>query len=295
MSPLDAPPAPPKPWMIWAASGLALALAAAAATQLVRASDATFAMIGQLSPAVWAAWFALYMVQPIADAAIFRRLWGRKAVDVGVVARKVAINELLFGYVGELYFYLWARRRAGLADAAFATIKDVNIVSALGGNGLTLVMLAVSALALRSIDIGRQIGPLLWPSLAVVALSFAILLFARRVFSLSRRELADVAAIHGVRLVVGAALTLLVWRLALPQVEPAIWLALLAGRLLLARLPFVANKDLVFANLLLALFGAGSPTAILLAALAIANLLAHLVVILGTSASDRWLATRHAA
>lgn len=285
-------PAPPKPWMLWAAAGLALALTAAAGAQLSRASAETFAMIRQLSPTVWAAWIALYLVQPIADAAIFRRLWGLRAADFGVVARKVAINELLFGYVGELYFYLWARRRAGLADAAFAAIKDVNIVSALGGNALTLAVLAISAFALRSIDIGRQLGPLLWPGLGVVALSFAILVFARRVFSLSRRELIEVAAIHLVRLAAASVLTLLVWRLALPGVEPAIWLALLAGRLLLARLPFVANKDLVFANLMLALFGAGSPTAILLAALAIATLLAHLAVIFLTGASDRLRAIR---
>jgi hypothetical protein len=288
----DTTPAPPRRWTLWAAGVLAVALSAAAAAQLGRASDEAMAMIARLSPGVWAAWFALYLIQPIADAVIFRRLWGLKRADFGVVLRKVAINEVLFGYTGELYFYLWARRRAKLAAAAFGAIKDVNIVSALAGNVLTLLMLGVSAAALKSVDLGHQLGPLLWPSLAIVALSFAVLLFARRVFSLSRGELAFVGMIHALRLTVSSALTLLVWRLALPEVDPAIWMALLAGRLLLARLPFVANKDLVFANLLLALFGAGSPTAILLATLAIATLLAHLAVIVLTSASDLMRAGR---
>ncbi|WP_091743154.1 hypothetical protein [Phenylobacterium immobile] len=276
-------PSPPRRWTVWAAGALAVGLGAAATAQLSRASDETLAMIGQLSPAVWAAWVALYLVQPVADAVIFRRLWGLKLADFGVVLRKVAINEVLFGYTGELFFYLWARRRARLAAAAFGAIKDVNIVSALGGNVLTLATLGLSAHALKSIDLGRQLGPLLWPSLAVVGLSFAVPLFARRLFSLTRRELLYVSVVHAARMAVSSALTLLVWRSALPGVEPGVWLALLAGRLLLARLPLVANKDLVFANLLLALFGAGSPTAILLATLAIATLLTHLAVIVATN------------
>lgn len=215
---------------------------------------------------------------------IFRRLWALPLGAASVILRKTAINEILFGYTGELYFYVWARRRAGLVTAPFAAIKDVNILSAVASNVLTLVTLALSAFVLKGVDLGRELGPMLWPGLVVVAVSFVIILFARRVFSLTRAELAYVSVVHAVRLCANSALTVLLWRLALPEVGFPTWLALLAGRLLLSRLPFVANKDLVFANLLLALFGAGSPVALLLTTLALVTLAAHLAVLAAVGA-----------
>jgi len=155
-------------------------------------------------------------------------------------------------------------------------------------------MLPVSAVALQRVDLARQLGPALWPGLALVALSFGVLLFGRRVFSLTARELRFVAAAHAVRLAAASGLTILLWRLALPDVALGIWLALLTSRLLLARLPFVVNRELVFANLVLALFGAGSQTALLLATLAIATLLAHLAATIVVGAPDLLRAVRKA-
>ena len=57
----------------------------------------------------------------------------------------------------------------------------------------------------------------------------------------------------------------LMWHVALPQV-PLVWLVLLATlQLLVTRLPFVPNKDLVFASLAIFLIGNDSEVATLIA------------------------------
>lgn len=272
------PVRPPSAWSAWAGGLLAVGLVAAAVLQLRGASAEALAMLLTLPPAVWGVFVLLYLVQPVADFVIYRRLWRLPGRGFAVMLRKVVINEIVFGYSGELYFYLWARRRPGLSDAPFGAVKDVNLLSALGANVLLLILLPIAALGLHETDLARQFGPGVWPGLAIVVASFGVLLFARRVFSLTGAELTYVAAIHAVRLAAYTGLTLLLWALALPDVPLAVWLALVTGRLLLARLPFLTNKDLVFANLLLILFGAGSPSALLLATLALATLFAHLAV-----------------
>jgi hypothetical protein len=282
----DAPPPRPPAWALWASAALGAGLCVAAFAQLSHASGEALAMVRQLSPTVWVVFVLLYLVQPLADAVIFRRLWRLPVSAFRIVLSKVAINEILFGYTGELYFYIWARRRTRLAATAFAAVKDVNILSALTGNVLTLIMLGLAALALKGADLSRELGPVLWPGLALVAISFGVVLFSRKVFSLPRPELVFVAWVHAIRLLVSSALTLLLWRLALPDVAFGVWLTLLASRLLLARLPFVANKELVFANLLLLLFGAHSPAAVLLTSLAIAAVVAHLTVLAAAGAPD---------
>jgi len=273
-------------WGAWAGGLLAAGLSAAALTQLSRVSSEALAILRNLSPLVWAVFAVLCLVQPVADMVIFRRLWRLPIRSFAVVLRKVVINEFLFGYSGELYFFLWAKRQPELSRTPFGDIKDVNILSALGGNVLTLIMLPISAVALQRVDLTRMLGPALWPGVALVALSFGALLFGRRVFSLPRRELAYVASVHLVRLLASSCLTLLLWRLALPDVALGVWVVLLTSRLLLARLPFVANKDLVFANLVLALFGAASPTAQLLATLSLLTLLTHLAATILFSAPE---------
>ena len=276
----------------WAGGLLAVGLFGAALLQLSQVSAEALATVRRLSPAAWGVFALLCLAQPVADMVIFRRLWRLPLRGFAVMMRKTVINEFLFGYTGELYFYLWARRQAGLSEAPFGAIKDVNILSALGGNVLTLILLPISAVVVQKVSLVRELGPVLWPGLVVVALTFGLLLFRRRVFSLTRGELAYVAAVHGLRLLVVSGLTLLLWRLALPGVAFGVWLVLLTGRLLLARLPFVANKDLMFANLVLLLFGAGSPTALLLATLAIVTLLAHLAITALVSAPRMLTAAR---
>jgi len=75
---------------------------------------------------------------------IFRRLWRIPAEGAVALARKYVGNELLLGYIGEAYFYAWARQRAPLVGAPFGAIKDVAILSAMVGNAATIAIMAAA-------------------------------------------------------------------------------------------------------------------------------------------------------
>ena len=95
-----------------------------------------------------------------------------------------------------------------------------------------------------------------WRSVGLVLLtSSAVLFFRKTLFSLPRAELRQVTLLHVVRIVVSNGLNALCWHLALPDVGVEWWLLLSAMRLLISRLPFVPNKDVVFAGVAVFLIG----------------------------------------
>jgi hypothetical protein len=284
------PPEPeaPRNTRLWNALGvlLSVGLVTAILLQLGGATSNALKMILRLPLTVWPVLLLLYLVQPLADFAIYRRFWNLPLVGFEALLRKNAINEVVLGYSGEAYLYVWARRMAGTVATPFRAIKDVNILSALLGNLFTVGLAAISATQLKDLDLARRLGPALWSGLVPVAASVVLLAFGRRVFSLRPGQLAFAAATHSVRLVAATLLTLLVWRLSLPHVPPGVWLVLLAVRYLVSRIPFLSNKDLVFGNLMLLVLGSHSSVAELLAALALVTLFMHLTVIVALGVFD---------
>lgn len=258
--------------------------------QLANTSTSAIAVLTDLPWSVAVSFALLYLTQPLADLIIYRRIWSLPLSGFGALLRKTAINEAVLGYGGELYLYLWARRRRDLAGTAFAGVKDVNVVSAMVGFALTFAVLGLALAGAQSSDLERLLRPLLWPALAVVAVALGALAFARRVFSLGRGDLAFVAKAHALRLFAVCGLTILTWSLALPDVALDVWIILLAMVLVGARIPFVTNTGLLVANAVLLLFGPDSSFGVLLAAMALATLALHLAVIagLGFAQIRRW-------
>lgn len=284
----------PRRW-IWLGGALSAGLVVAIVLQLGGASAEVLKTIGRLPLLAWPALVLLYLIQPVFDFAVFRRLWNLPAAGFEALLRKNVINEVVLGYSGEAYLYVWARRAASVVPAPFAAIKDANIVSALLGNVLTLVLAAISATQLRDLDFAQRMGPALWSGLIPLGISLGVLAFGRRVFSLRLSQLAYVTVVCGLRLIVWIGLNVLIWRMALPDVPAGLWIVLLAIRCLVSRIPLITNKDLVFGNLMLLLLGPHSTVAVLLAALALITLVLHLAVIVGLGAVDLARSVRRAS
>ncbi|HWU15110.1 MAG TPA: hypothetical protein VN157_14005 [Caulobacter sp.] len=270
----------------WLGGVVGVGMALAIMLQLRGATDTVLTTMARLPPLVWPALLMLYLIQPLSDFVVYRQLWNLPPAGLAALLRKNVINEVVLGYSGDAYFYVWARREADTAVAPLAAIKDAGIVSALLGNALTLVLAAISATRLRELDFIRQVGPAFWSGVIPLAISVGVLLFGRRVFSLRLAQLVYIGAVCGLRLAIWTGLTLLIWRMALPEVPLGAWIVLLAIRCLVSRIPLISNKDLVFGNLVLLLLGAQAPIAVLLAALALVTLLLHLLVIVGLGAAD---------
>ncbi|MGN6620283.1 MAG: hypothetical protein ACTHKR_04370 [Sphingomonas sp.] len=231
------------------------------------------------SPLFYLAFALFYMSPATFDYLIFRRLWRIPLAGLVALMKKRIANDVLFGYSGDAYFYAWARARAKMVAAPFGAVKDSTILSAIAGNLMTLAIVAVALPLGWHLLSPRQLHDLLWSIVVILAMSLPWLIFSRRVFSLPRSTLWQVFAIHCTRLIAGSALIAITWHFAMPGVPIGLWLLLAAGRMLVSRLPLVPNKDLLFANLAIALIGAGHAVSGLVAFVSALTLVVHVALL----------------
>jgi hypothetical protein len=273
-------------WTWWVGVGFSVAILVAVLWQVRSVGIAGVVAMVPRTPGFWLAFLAAYFSAPLVDWLIFRRLWKIPADGFAALLRKLIGNELLLGYIGEVYFYTWARRRTGMTTAPFGAVKDVAILSALMGNVVTLAMVVLAAPLLSTMKFGID-GDTLIASIAVVLVtSSAVLLFRRKLFSLPANELRYVSGMHLLRIGLTTGFNALAWHLVLPDVGMQWWLLLSALRLLLSRLPLLPNKDIVFAGLAVFLIGHDVQIGALMTMMASLILGTHLIVGLGLVAGD---------
>jgi hypothetical protein len=173
-----------------------------------------------------------------------------------------------------------------LEATPFGAVKDVAILSAMAGNIITLLMLAVAWPLASATQLGLQTRSVVLSLTVVLVTSMAALLWRRQIFSLPRRQLNFIFLTHVCRLITVTALSALLWHLVLPIVPIVWWLLLATIRLLISRLPFVPNKDVVFAGLAVFMLGHEVEIASLLTMMAGLILLTHLLVGTACAATD---------
>lgn len=234
----------------------------------------------------WMVFAISYLAGPASEWVIYRRLWGLPVEGFAALLRKLVCNELLLGYLGEAYFYTWARRRSSMTAAPFGAIKDVSILSAMVGNAVTLVLLVALWPFVGSTSIGLESRAGLLSLSVVLATSIAAMAFRRRIFSLDRGTLGFVTGMHLARIAVTTILSAVLWHLVLPTVPMTWWLLLATLRLLISRLPFIPNKDVVFAGVAVLTLGHETDIAALMTMMASAILLVHLLLGLALVTSD---------
>ncbi len=266
-------------WPAYISGALSLLLVAGLAHALLSGGLSGLSAAIPSNPLFYLVFLAIYAVQPGADFVIFRRLWGLPFSGLIPILRKLVANEILLGYSGEAYFYAWARMRLKMVAAPFAAIKDVSILSAVVGNVVTLALLGLATPFVYSLLPAEHVKPILASVAVILALSLAILVFRGRLFSLPARDLRWVFSVHLLRTMIYTGLLALCWHLALPTVQLGLWMLLVTGRQLVARLPLIPNKDIVFANLALLLVGNDDAVARLLALTVAMTLVCHVIVL----------------
>ncbi len=279
---LDIDPAPLKvasrTWTRFLGPTISLLVLAAVVYQLRFLHIAELWALLPTSIAFWSAFVVAYMITPLADWAIFRRLWNLPPRGIAALMRKMVTNDLLLGYLGEVSFYAWARRNSAITAAPFGAIKDVAILSALAGNVVTLLLVLLCWPFMGFLHRNVQGQSIEYSILFVLGLSLAITFFRNRLFSLPARELWIVTGIHMVRILVSLILTAYMWYCLMPDID-LVWLLLLnTMRLLLSRLPFVPNKDLAFAALAAFFVGHDNVLVTAMTLMASISLTTHLLV-----------------
>lgn len=226
----------------------------------------------------WAVFALYYLTVPLSEWIIYRKLWALPAAGTGALLRKMVSNELLLGYLGEVQFYSWVRSRQKMHVAPFGTIKDVTILSALTGNIATLLLLAIAWPLISSSVAGIEMRTTFVSLGIVLGTSLLILMLRQKLFTLPRRDLWFITAVHAARIFAMTSLAALMWHLALPGVSFDIWLMLATLRMLVSRLPLVPNKEVVFAGLAIFLLGHDVVIAGMMTLIAAALLVTHLCV-----------------
>jgi hypothetical protein len=260
-------------------SSLLSLLVIAAVIHEIRGVDvrSVFALI-PAAPAFWLCFALSHLAQPITEWLIFRRLWTVGPAAFAALVRKLVYNELLLGYLGEVYFYAWARRRLQLEAAPFGAVKDVTILSAVAGNVVTLLMLSVAWPLASATQLGLQSRAVVMSLSVVLVTSMAMFLWRRQIFSLPRPDLRFIFSMHVGRIIAITGLSAVLWHVILPTIPVTWWLLLATIRLLISRLPFVPNKDVVFAGLAVFMLGHDVEIASLLTLMAGLILLTHVLV-----------------
>lgn len=256
---------------------------------LYQARHLDFAMLAGMLPTsfgFWALFIVSYLIQPASDWIIFRRLWGVGPGAFAALVRKLIYNELLVGYLGEVYFYSWARRSLKFVATPFGAVKDVAVLSAIVGNVSTLLFLAAAFPLVKLLPLHEHATAIGWSLAFVIGTSLVVLLLRRSIFSLARRELVMVFAVHTARIILTTLVFAALWHLVLPDVAIGWWLLLATIRQLVSRLPFVPNKDVVFAGIAVLALGSKVEMAGLMALMAGLILATHVLVGLSFALAD---------
>jgi hypothetical protein len=240
--------------------------------------------------------FALcYAIAPVADFAIYRKIWPLTRADMIAFFRKRSLNEAVMDYAGEAWLFVWAKRRnlTGGADIA-RTVRDVNLLSGVASNLITLASLGFILLtgsAEKLLKVRTHLADdMLFGAVAVVATAAIVVGFRRFFFSMAARLQIYTAMIHALRNLLVMAATVLMWHFAVPGVATSDWMVFLSLQLLAYRFPFIPNRDLLMAGVGMALAPslgtAATAVAAMFAAIGALFLLCNLAVVVLTSAGN---------
>jgi hypothetical protein len=204
------------------------------------------------TPWFYVLFFVMFFALPVSELAVYRLIWGASVLrSFPVFVRKRAYNSAIIGYSGELYLYLWAKQHVGLQGRrVFSTIKDNNVLSTLASTSLTVLMLLALVLT-GQVNAVIHADSGLMSYITVTAIIGALLVtvairFRRRIISLTADRALAVLAIHVIRMLAVLGLQAAQWSVVLTLVPFRTWLVFLTAQMVLTRIPFLPNKDLIF-------------------------------------------------
>lgn len=211
------------------------------------------------NPLFYLFWAARYFLTPAFETRTYAIIWKRPMVrHFWVFMRKRIYNSAVAGYSGEAFLTLWANRNLDLTTKqVLISVKDANILSAFSSNMATLVLL-VAALATGLTDpVVNELAYGRWMLVGFMmltgSLAFAVLVFRRKILSLNWPDTRAIVLLHGSRQFLLVAFAILMYAAAVPGVPLHLWLSFVVLYMVLTRIPFLPNHDLVYLSAALAI------------------------------------------
>lgn len=242
-------------WLRGVGVAVSIATVVLLVSSLRRVDWSAFRQALPTGPGFYLLFLVWYLWLPASDAAAYRLVWPLPLIrSLRAFVVKRIYNRELLQYSGEVYFYHWARKRLPAMEPAalLRMVRDQNIIQSVASTAVAVVLgggFAVLALpdVVRAATSGR--GPWFVAGVAGGAVLVGGLLFVARGWSslpaaLARRLLGW----HAVRFAADQGLQIVLWHLAAPAVAWSAWFAFGAVSLVIARVPLITNRELVFAS-----------------------------------------------
>jgi len=239
------------------------------------------------APLFYGLFVLLYLSIPIGEVFIYGYLWPKPKLRwLPMFIKKRVYNKDVMGYSGEVYLFMALQDRVVQGKRAIARIvRDVNVLSVVASTFVALVLLALfltqGTLSLSMLGLDRS--GILIGAVVVIAVGIGAWQFRRHLFSLTRRQSLVLLGIFCTRLVLAQIVQIAMWRVALPEVELSVWFTYAAVGLILSRIPFLPNQDLIFLGLGVELSGllvvpASGIAAVLLSTTVLAKMLTAMLL-----------------
>lgn len=204
------------------------------------------------NPLFYILFLSIYLSLPITDMIIYRLRWVfnvKKYLHIFIL--KKVYNVDVMGYSGELFFYFWAKKNLDLEDSEIMkTVKDNNIISSIASTLIAFILLSTFLFTkqIRIMDwFKHQNTVLIYGGIIFLAILVALAIrFRRVVISMPMKTAGIIFLIQCARLLIGQTLQVTQWYLILPRVPFYVWFTFVSIQIVMTRIPFLPNRDLIF-------------------------------------------------
>jgi hypothetical protein len=193
-----------------------------------------------------------YFLLPFSEVLSYSRSWDISVKSsISVFLKKRVFNKDVMGYSGEVQLFAWARNHLNLSKKEiFKVIRDNNILSSIATTLIAFILLIVffSTGQISLLDYIKSENIVTYISIGIiVTIVIGVLYHYRRFFfSMEKKTAFSVFSIHTIRFVIVNILQVVMWYVVMPEIPIRVWLTYLSMTLILSRIPFLPNKELVF-------------------------------------------------
>ena len=193
-----------------------------------------------------ASWFSL----PVSEWWIYRFFWHHTFKEaIMIYIHKKVFNSVVVQYSGEIVLFVWVRKVLGFAKKEiFSVIKDNNIISSISSTILAILLfLFIFLSGYLEAFIPIEATTNLWMYIAIgsIGLSAAMFLLRKKIFGIGWKMGLSIFGVHSFRFLLMHIVNVLKWYFALPHVPLSAWFVIISISLIVNRLPFIPNRDLV--------------------------------------------------
>ncbi len=213
------------------------------------------------TPWFYILFLVLHFALPFTEVLIYKLSWKGLGFWQGFKAftQKKILNTEVVSYSGEGYLYLWGKNNLKESNRhVFNVIKDNNIISAFSSTVMALLLLPMfiyfsDVPFLEVIQISEKTLYLaVGITLAIVLLA---IIFRKRIISMSLKTSLGVLGLYKIRIVFMNVVEALQWHLVIPDAPLEFWLVMLGTKIVVTRIPFLPNQELLFINACLIVAG----------------------------------------